>query len=255
MATRSGEATPRLVRKGSLTESAASAICALISDRKLKPGDRLPSQRELATDLGVSCTLLREAIRELILMRVLSVHHGSGTFVDAGVTAAMAERFTSVMAFQENDVLEILEARIVIERESAKLAAQRAGEDELQCLGELITEMNEWRADPGKTDLLDVQFHSAIARMSKNRVLSNMFDTIRGSLTLQIRQAQQLPGVAQQALRYHQRIYEAIRSRNPGEAGKLMAEHLRKVESIIRDACRTAAPRGTDMEMHVEPSQ
>lgn len=196
-----------------------------IADGEWPPGSRLPSITQLAKELGVSTGSVREAARVLATRGLLRIEHGRGIFV----THAPDMPFDLYQYFQRVDagsILELFEARRVLEPELAALAAERGDEAEHQTIYDLAVQME--RCVAADQDFLepDIQFHQRIAAAAKNLVLAGMMsglnDLILAGRTLTVR----LPGMNARAVRYHLLIAEAIRDRHPLQARLLMLAHV-----------------------------
>jgi GntR family transcriptional repressor for pyruvate dehydrogenase complex len=216
------------LRNGSSSEQVLNHLRELIQQGKLKPGERLPAERELAELLQVSRPTLRAGLRSLAAIGVLESRHGSGTYVvdvdgppvlDASPLRLMAtlRGFTSE---------EMFEARLALETTAAGLAAERATSDELATMAEELAGIFASVDDPESFLVHDVQFHRGVATASHNRILAAlaemvvtaMYDTRKQT----VRRAQDLKESAE----WHRRTYRAIREHKIEEARETMREHL-----------------------------
>lgn len=191
----------------------------MIQQGVLKPGEQLPPQEELAQELGVSRTSLREALKELSYRGLIYSKHGVGTFV--------SDSFATEQ--------EMLEARKYIETGTAFLAALRASEDDIQQLAALIEKMEE---NVKKEDLTafsdqDYEFHHSIARLSGNHVLQKVLHTLGDLVLEQQNIVQRLPGAMKRADLFHHRIFNAIKSRDAVSAAQLMTDHIEDVAHAL----------------------
>ncbi len=222
------------VQKVKVSDSIVEHITSMISRGELKPGDRLPSERELALNLGVSRTALREAVRTLSLMDLLTVRQGGGTFVAELMPGSFMKPLTPMLAMGRVDTLELIEARRIIEPKAARLCAERATEDDIEKMGSIIGKMKQSLGNLRLFNDLDLEFHLTIAEGSKNSVIVATLDTIRGALYEQVQEIQSLPGAAQRALDFHSQITGAISSRDAGSAEKHMLKHIKDVEKAAK---------------------
>ncbi|GEO24254.1 GntR family transcriptional regulator [Alicyclobacillus acidoterrestris] len=198
---------------------------------ELKPGDRIPPERELAAMFGVSRTAIRDAIKILSGRGILKVRHGVGIFVadekpiDSDVFGAMGG--TNV------NLRDLFDIRKVLETEAAAWAAQRAETSHIERLQEILEDATNHESDLARLAERDAQFHVAIAEASKNvllvRVMWNLLDALAESRTYSLG----LPQRAQQSLVEHGRILDAIRRHDVESARAAMHLHVSSVEDSV----------------------
>ncbi len=218
------------IKRTRLYESVAKQIKTLIKNGTLKVGDQLPSERELAERLNVSRTSIREALRALEMAGYLESRVGvsGGTFVKETSIEQIVEPFTIALVRHKNFILDILEVRMILENEIAKLAAQRRTEEDLKLISDSLEFMKKEVAE-GKIGLEgDNVFHESVAKATHNSVLLKVMDMWR-NLTSDTRRATlELPGQPQKTLEDHKKIFEAIKEANPTKAAEAMRVHLTK---------------------------
>jgi len=205
-----------------VTTRVVAYLRMLIDTGELKPGDKIPPERELARRLNVSRPSLRAGIAFLGMIGVLKICHGTGTYVLFGSqklrrTSALVRPFSS----------QLFEACCVIEGTIAGLAAERSSHRYVAELAEEVAEMYTALNDPPKYSILDVRFHRTIAQAAGNPILDALLET----LTVNFHDGQPQRAPPSQDLRQftemHREIFRAIRSRNPIRAKILMERHLR----------------------------
>lgn len=210
----------------------------------LRVGDRLPAERDLAAQLRVSRSSVREAVRILQAQGVLT--SGVGTGADAGtvVTALPAEALTRVLhlhlALSSFSLAEMVDARVTLERSSVRLAARDATEEDLAEMRRLLAAM----ADPGLTRIrfndLDIAFHVAVARASHNRLVSDVTVALRNSLRQHLQQAfdrvQDWPSLRDGLVRDHRAIYAAVLARDADTAAARVEAHIRESAATLLGA-------------------
>ena len=204
----------------------ADRIQALISDEKILSGERLPSERDLATKLGVSRASLREAILALELGGVVEVRGGSGVYV-------------SEKADVETDLpevgpgpFEVLSARRLIESEIAAIAARVATDGAIDAILKAVLEMEKHHADYASNEHADREFHMSIARATGNSALVGTVEYLwaqRGRLWNRLKEHFQTEELRQLTLTDHRNILEAIAAHDPAEARRAMRAHLERV--------------------------
>ena len=201
----------------------------------LRVGDRLPAERDLAAQLGVSRSSIREAVRILEAQGVL--RSGVGTGPDSGtvVSALPAEALTRVLrlhlALSNFDLAELVEARVTLERSSARLAAGGASEQDLAVLDGLLEQMADPALSREAFNDLDTAFHVALARASHNRLVSDVTVALRNSLRTDIHTAfgrlDDWPAVRAGLVADHTAIADALRARDPDAAAERVERHIR----------------------------
>jgi GntR family transcriptional repressor for pyruvate dehydrogenase complex len=221
------------IRRVKLSDGIVEHIKSLIMAGRLKPGDKLPPEREFAATLGVSRTALREAVRTLSLMGLLDARQGEGTFVSGLVAGSFMKPLAPMLTMGNIDILELIEARRIIESRAVALCALRASEDELVRISDLVDEMELNIGYIEHFNRLDLGFHMAISSGSHNSVLVATLEAIRDALYEQVQDVQILPGAADRALGYHRRIVESLCTRDSERAERAMVEHLNDVERAV----------------------
>ncbi len=201
-------------------------VRSLISSGEVKPGDRLPPERELARELKISRSSLRAGIGFLSAMGVLKSRHGAGTFVSSGPPALDSSSLSVLGVLHGFLPWQMFEARIVIESNVAALAAERATDEHIAELAEEVAEIYASLDDPQEYLIHDVRFHRTIARASGNPILATLMEAITANLYEDRRKTIQNAQDLKQAAEMHREIYRAIRSHNAAQARLLMEQHL-----------------------------
>lgn len=227
-------------RSARLYQHVAERLTRAIAGGKYKPGDRLPGERDLAQTYEVSRPTVREAIIALELDGLVEVRIGSGVYVRDASPSPASHVAMDVGAF------ELTEARLLIEGETAALAATHITDEEVADLEQLLERMaTASRASAGAGELIDQQFHEAIARASRNSALLQTVEqlwTTRNrspqcvSIFEKTRAKGYLPVVAE-----HRAIVEALRLRDPNAARAAMRDHLSRVLDYLLDATEVEA--------------
>ena len=209
-----------------LTMQVVDHVRDLIASGELKPGDRLPPERELARKLKISRSSLRAGIGFLAAMGVLKSRHGAGTFVSSGPPALDSSSLTVLGALHGFLPWQMFEARLVLEANVAGLAAERATGEHIAELAEEVAEMYASMDDPQEYLIHDVRFHRTISRAAGNPILAAIMETISASLYDARRMTVDNSLDLKESAEMHREIYRAIRSRNPVAAKRAMEEHL-----------------------------
>lgn len=221
-----------------LGETVLKRLLGLFSGRQLNPGDQLPAERALAEQLGVSRVTIREALKALSAMGLIEMRHGRGTFVRSHAPGALTRPITASLAFPGVSVLELVEARRVIELHTVGQAALYRGKEDLAKLSGILDGMEKAFGSPERYIDLDTEFHLTIARCAENRALLILLEAIRDILRDDLIGSVRPSGKAAMYGRHHREIYGAIRAKNAKFAQRIMASHLGRLEQEIAESCR-----------------
>ncbi len=242
--------------RSTLPEEIAERLLTLIRDQELRPGDRLPAERELARRLGVSRPVLREALRALALMKVVDIRQGTGTYVTSLEPRQLISHLDFAFSSDTVALAKVFEARRVVESGNVRFAAQRLSSDDLDRLAVLLGQLSGSLDDPDRFSELDIAFHDAICAAADNFMLAQ-FMTIVDTLG---RVSRQRTGgrreVREVAVEDHRRILEALRGRDADAAERAMRAHLDHIEAALRalddgllaSGTGAPAPDGTTVE-------
>lgn len=227
----------------SLTDDAIDQIKAMIVGGELRPGDRLPPEKDLAERLGLSRNSLREAIKALEVIRVVDVRRGDGTYVTSLEPALLLEAISfGLDLHNDRSVLELFAVRRVLESHAAGLAAQRVDAEQIAALADEVDAVD------GATSLdelvaHDVRLHRLIATFSGNRYLAGLIESLSAN-TVRARVWRGLTqeGAAERTLVEHRALVEALAAHDVERASVLASAHVSGVEEWLR---RAAAVGGT----------
>lgn len=213
-----------------VTELVTRYVRGMILRGELRPGQRLPPERELVTRIGVSRTSVRAGLRSLSAKGVLVTRHGAGTFVANGPPVLDSEPLSFLAALHGFTPHEMFEARRTLEVGVAKLAATHATGEQLAAIGEEVTGMFAALNDPQTFLAHDIRFHRAIAAASGNPILASLVQMVSVIFYELCRRTVDQTGDQRPGAEMHQQIYRAIRDHDPARAERLMAEHLLQAE-------------------------
>lgn len=224
-----------------LVEQVVAYLRESIGNRTLQPGDRLPPERELADQLGISRVTLRSAIGYLAAVGVLRIRHSIGTFVADGPPEIGKFSLSMIGALHGFQPWQMFETRIILESGLAALAAERGQEGDFTVLAEEVTEMYATCNEPAAYLIHDVLFHRAIARASRNPILAALMETVVAALYDARRKTVERTTNLRESANVHREIYRAIRARDAARSRELMTQHLRHVEAEqLDEMTRTA---------------
>jgi GntR family transcriptional repressor for pyruvate dehydrogenase complex len=218
---------------GQTSDNVVAQVYDLIKTQKLSPGDRLPPERELANQLGVSRTALRAGLRSLISMGLLKSRQGAGTFLAAGPPALDSEPLRLLGALHGFTFDHMFETRGILEVSAAGLAAMRATSDQMATLADELTEMHSALNDPQQYLIHDIRFHRAVAAASGNPTLATLVEMVSGVMYERRRDTIERAQDFSESLEMHRRIYRAIRSRVPEAAREAMRDHILRAQHAL----------------------
>ena len=223
------------VSRRSLSDHIVEQIAALISRGTLKPGERIPSEKQLCEQFGVGRTSVREALRSLSVMGVLESHMGEGTFVASNASRFLERSFQWGLLLDPKVVEDLIETRLMLESHTAFLAATKAGPDDLERMAEAIQLMEIHMGDAGQYLEHDLEFHLTIAQATQNSILQSLLSTTRGYLQAWIRETLSPPDSAEKRARLsiaeHDRILRALKNKDGEAARQAMAALLCELRS------------------------
>jgi GntR family transcriptional regulator, transcriptional repressor for pyruvate dehydrogenase complex len=215
----------RRVNKVSISEDIAQQILDLISNGKLTPGQRLPSERELCKNFGAARSSLREALRGLSMIGVLTARVGEGTSVAADGGKFLGKIMEWRLITEKHDIENLLEVRIALEGIAAANVAREGSQADIAKLSTLLAKMKSSVKDKKQFAALDLEFHVTLAKASGNSLLFDLICMIRNQLVTALDKLL-LPHVRPLTYKEHATIVEAIEQRDADRARDAMHTHL-----------------------------
>jgi len=201
--------------------------------KKLQPGDKLPSERELAELLRVSRSSIRDAIRSLELMGMVEPRQGAGTIVREISSESLVNPLANALKRKEELIGELLDFRLMLEPQLAARAATRVSPEEISELEEILDRQEEKLRGGESTIAEDSEFHYSIAMASGNSVVLKVLDTLMDLLRDSRERSLQVEGRQQKSLAGHRRILAAIKRHDSDGAKAAMRRHIEDVEEIV----------------------
>jgi GntR family transcriptional repressor for pyruvate dehydrogenase complex len=221
----------------SLKEQTKQELRRLIDAGALRPGDRLPSERELSEQLHVSRGTVREAVQFLRALGLVEIRHGSGTFVSdaSGDEQALQANWRAWTARHSQRVHELLEVRKGIETLATELASLRQGAGGVAEMEQGLARMEAAAAAGDVTALVqaDLQFHHGVAEAAENRALLELLTLIGEQLTRERAAVLSMTERSERSIEECREIYAAVMAGDPGRARAALLHHLDSVESDI----------------------
>ena len=215
-----------------------AATNKIMRSTRLKPGDKLPNERQLAEDYGVSRIPVREALRILTYVGILETKHGGGTYVNEDNIEFLNEPLSTLLISGNESVVEMLELRIILETEAARLAALNANEqikEEIRVAKEEVEEELKLLQKGINRNFRekDRLFHQLVAKASQNTIFDKFIISIGETLLIH----QNYNILEQDSLEkikvFHNGVYEGIRDNDPIKASTMMREHLENIKKLV----------------------
>ncbi|WMJ80852.1 FadR/GntR family transcriptional regulator [Clostridium sp. MB40-C1] len=225
------------IRTTKVYEQVILQIKEMVSDGSLKKGDKLPSERELSSQLGVSRASIREALRALEVIGLISCRQGEGNFVKENFDNSLFEPLSIMFMLNQSKPSEVFELRRVIEVETAALAAKTIKDEELVELEALLDMMKNCKNEEEKVKI-DKEFHYKIAKASRNFLIVTILNTISTLIDSFIKdaRAQILKNESNEDIidYQHQCLFNALLKRDSQEAAAVMRMHMELInENLI----------------------
>ena len=213
----------------SIAEMVAHRVLEMVKAGVLKPGDQLPPERDLAVSLNVSRPSVREAIRGLSILGVVRTRQGGGAYIselDADTLLGPIQFFISL---EQVNIGELYDARALIESDVARRAAERMTDEELRELEGILDQQAGILNDAIAFRMSDYKFHDMIWVGARNAFLKRIGQSLN-VMGLEFRKrASETEGVLQQSFRYHRRLLDALKARDPETAAAAASQHMRNV--------------------------
>ncbi len=220
------------------SEDVAEQIKEAIFSGKLRPGDRLPPERVLVREFGLSRVTIREAIRMLEAAGVIRVKTGAngGAFVTEATPKIVTDSLTTLLRLRKATIRELSEARKVVETAIAEMAALRADAEDLAAMERAIEHTRQAIAGNTPYAPASLEFHTALAKAAKNSVLLSTVLSFRDPVYDALNRLDDVQEMRLLALEHHQELCNAIRRRDAAEARRIMEIHLQHFDEKLRRA-------------------
>ncbi len=232
-----------------ISDAVAGGLEKRILEGSLKPGDRLPSERDFSAELGVSRPTLREAIQKLISKGLLDTRHGGGTFVTDRLDAHFVDPWQEMLSGHPLLHSDLLEFRQMLESHAASLAAERATNVDIERLDTLYANLDSVYASNDVKACIDadVAFHQAIAEAAHNVLIGHMtaslMRVIHGHVSINLEHLHARPQRWNQLRSQHHAIWQAIREHQPETAARAARSHIEFVRQSMTDATKEVERR------------
>lgn len=223
------------LKRTAISDEVISRFRQLIANRVLVPGCQLPTERELAENLGVSRPTLRQATKALQLLGIIRSRQGDGSYLAESTNDMLRAPLEFAIAFKGMNSHSLLETREAIEVKLAALAAIRHTEDDARKMQEALDGMKSSMPDPDLYCDWGLRFHEAIAQASQNSVMVSIMEMLSGLLEQGRRESVRALHDFDTSYQQHEGIYLGILSRSPQKAAEAMAAHFSSMEDRAHD--------------------
>lgn len=225
-----------MIIKISTVDAAANYLKQKIALGELKPGEALPSERNLQKDLSISRFTLREALAKLQALGLIEVSHGKGAFVTQKMRDdVLGDVFLPLFADHTLErVIEFVEARVLIECESAALCAARRTNEDLARLRGILETSRRHFDDPVRYGELDYEFHTEISKAARNVFLQQMVGCLNDYVKRYLRSISSDEESRRMSFASHEQILARIADGNPEEACAVTRQHLGRMLTLLK---------------------
>ncbi len=233
------------IRKRAISDEIVDQLVSLISRNELKPGERLPPERDLCRQFGVGRTSLREALKSLATLGIIEGRVGEGTFISRDSSRHLERTLQWGLLLDDKGIEDLIETRLMLECQTADAAATRAQKQDLLDIRQAVDRLESSLGDQSLFLEQDLAFHLAIAKATGNTILYNMLSLTRNYLQQWIVQSLDDPTSpdgsrrAQLSLQEHREILEAIEAADQNLSRQRMHAHLVSSSRDLRRADKT----------------
>ncbi len=219
------------IEKTTSSISIMKQIQKAIAEGKLKPGDKLPSERELAELFQISRPIVREAISALSFLGVVQRKWGKGNYISENLNLSIIKSSLKYMVIsKEKEIRDLLEARRAIECELISLAAIRRTEEHLKKLEDKLLELLNCDKQSPRRFHLDYEFHLIIGEAANSEILHGFQFALKDKILEIMKVGVYLPDAVEKSNREHLEMFEAIKSSDPKTAREIMEVHIKQLE-------------------------
>ncbi len=237
MATKDKDFVFEPIERKSIVMEITNRLISYLLSGHLKPGDKLPAERQLSEAIGVGRSSLREALKALTILGLLEVRLGDGTYLKKADSELLPQVINWGLLLGEKRTMDLIEARQIIEVSVAVLAAQRRQPDSLQELRLILKRMEMAKDSKDRSDDYikeDISFHLKLADIAQNSVLTDMLSSIRSLLHAWIKSVIGSAESAQFSYEEHLAVFQAIESGDAKQAAKAMEDHMASASSKLK---------------------
>jgi GntR family transcriptional repressor for pyruvate dehydrogenase complex len=216
------------ITKNNVSDETYDQLLSAIVRKDYLPGSKLPSENELSDLLNVSRNTVRQAVQKLNVLGLTETRTGKGTYVKQVDVSIYMNFILPLVFLGDHDYLMLMEFRKGIEIECAKLAAERATDEDIKKLEDLMECLSENTNDVSVYSGIDIDFHVALAKFSKNEMFEKVMNMVKYLLSVKFEEYIRKFG-NESSIKHHYEILQAIKEHNPENAAKYMDQHLTNI--------------------------
>ena len=224
------------VKTSKISDEVYKQIVSLISNGQLKPGDKIPSERELSSELGISRQSIREALNRAEVMGLIEVRQGEGSFILSSLEGLLKPPLTVIIEKEVERIFDFLEIRKLVEGWCAEKAALEATSEELKDMKEILDKMKIVASKDKQWEELDLELHLSIAKATHNIIAIHIMDALKVNFSLFFKFTKSMPSSERLDVlwQHHHEIIDAIVRKNSRLAKQKVVDHLNFIEEKIR---------------------
>jgi GntR family transcriptional repressor for pyruvate dehydrogenase complex len=224
------------IRSRKLSDEVYRQLVSLISSGELKPGDKIPSERELAADMGISRQSIREALNRAEVMRLIEVRQGEGSFILSSVNESLKPPLSLIMEKEVERIFDFLEIRKLVEGWCAEKAAVEATADELENMQEILDKMKKVAAKDKQWEAMDLALHLSFAKATHNVIAVHIMEALKSNFRPFFKFTKSMPSSERIDVlwQHHYEIFSAIKQKDPVTAKKKVIAHLNFIEEKLK---------------------
>jgi GntR family transcriptional repressor for pyruvate dehydrogenase complex len=225
------------IKSSKLSDEVYKQIVSLISSGKLNPGDKIPSERELAADLRISRQSIREALNRAEVMGLIEVRQGEGSFILSSVKKFLKPPLTLIIEKEAERIFDFLEIRKLVEGWCAEKAAIEATEEELEDMAGILDEMKKVVSKDKQWEELDLNLHLSFAKATHNVIAVHIMEALKSNFKPFFRFTKSMPSSEKIDIlwQHHYEIFKAIKQRDPETSKKKVVEHLNYIREKLKE--------------------
>lgn len=221
------------IKKLKLSDSVVEEVLKAIENGRFKPGQKIPSEKILTKEFGISRTTLREAFQKLELLGKMSIRQGDGTYLTEDAPANLFSNINTAFVFGNIEMTQYLDARECLELYATSLAIDRATADDLESMQEIICLQEKNLHNNDEFAKCDFKFHQTLVQLSKNSILAQFWVLINASVRAEQARVAVVAGIKEQALKDHKRLVKMIANKDHKRAQATIREHLSRIPGIV----------------------
>jgi GntR family transcriptional repressor for pyruvate dehydrogenase complex len=224
------------IKTSKISDEVYKQIVSLISNGQLKPGDKIPSERELSSEIGISRQSIREALNRAEVMGLIEVRQGEGSFILSSLEGLLKPPLTVIIEKEVERIFDFLEIRKLVEGWCAEKAALEATGEELEDMKEILDKMKKVASKDKQWEELDLELHLSIAKATHNIIAIHIMDALKVNFSLFFRFTKSMPSSERLDVlwHHHYEIIDAIARKDSKVAKQKVVDHLDFIEEKIR---------------------